>query len=383
MTRCISFVSQSRLEMENGDRLPSASKRFGMSHQFLSTSSLRLLPPPFKAQPSSPSSSDSRSDFPRAPSSSSSSSSFATPAGRSLVELAAAWDALAPRLPAVASAAARSPNSPSADPSSSSSETLGPAAAARVILDALKLAVSRALPRPVLSTRSGQRGDSSSGGGGGGPGPGSGAAGAPAPRPPPAALAASAALGTASRLADLASRGLPLDADAIAAGIVADAAAEGRLSVADAAARLGPGPAALLSDVLSLRNLPRRADCYDDDAAARLREEALACYDGRAAMVEVARRAAAMSVGNSDNGRGNDGTENNPAPPSSFSSSSTLVSPAAARQVAALEALQRYGPLGHALGMGPVAAELEDACFQELFPSSYAETATWLRREAG
>jgi hypothetical protein len=203
------------------------------------------------------------------------------------------------------------------------------------------------------------------------------------PPPPPAALAASAALGTASRLADLASRGLPLDADAIAAGIVADAAADGRLSVADAAARLGPGPAALLQDVLALRSLPRKADCYDDEAAAQLREEALALYDGRAAMVEVARRAAAMSMGNQNNGDRNGNSDSAPAPPSSFSASSTLVSPAAARQIAALESLQLYGPLGHALGMGPVAAELEDACFQELFPSSYAETATWLRREAG
>ena len=259
-----------------------------------------------------------------------------------------------------------------------------------MILDALKLAVSRAPPRPVLPiSGEGTNGSSNSSS--------SSVVGNPttslSPPPPPAALAASAALGTASRLADLASQGLPLDADAIAAGIVADAAAEGRLSVADAAARLGPGPAALLSDVLALRGLPRRADCYDDDAAARLREEALACYDGRAAMVEVARRAAAMSMGNNNNGNRGNGNESgsgstnanssSPAPPSSFSSSSTLVSPAAARQVAALEALQLYGPLGHALGMGPVAAELEDACFQELFPSSYAETATWLRREAG
>jgi hypothetical protein len=34
------------------------------------------------------------------------------------------------------------------------------------------------------------------------------------------------------------------------------------------------------------------------------------------------------------------------------------------RQVAALEALQIYAPMGHALGMGRLAAELEDACFQ-------------------
>ena len=364
--------------------LLSASKLFEMSFQSQKHNllSLRLAPPcsllkkkrqpSFSTDPPAPPTSPS--------SSSSSSSSFATPAGRSLVELAAAWDALAPRLPAVASAAATASSS---SPDSSSSGGPGPAAAARVILDALKLAVSRAPPRPVLPTTPGEQSCSGSI---------SAADGTPAPLssppPPPAALAASAALGTASRLADLASRGLPLDADAIAAGIVADAAADGRLSVADAAARLGPGPAALLQDVLALRSLPRKADCYDDEAAAQLREEALALYDGRAAMVEVARRAAAMSMGNQNNGGEGSGDRNGnsdsaPAPPSSFSASSTLVSPAAARQIAALESLQLYGPLGHALGMGPVAAELEDACFQELFPSSYAETATWLRREAG
>ena len=34
------------------------------------------------------------------------------------------------------------------------------------------------------------------------------------------------------------------------------------------------------------------------------------------------------------------------------------------RQVAALEALQIYAPLGHALGMGRLTAQLEDCCFQ-------------------
>ena len=38
--------------------------------------------------------------------------------------------------------------------------------------------------------------------------------------------------------------------------------------------------------------------------------------------------------------------------------------PRYARQVSALEALQIYAPMGHALGMGHVSTELEDRCFQ-------------------
>ncbi len=34
------------------------------------------------------------------------------------------------------------------------------------------------------------------------------------------------------------------------------------------------------------------------------------------------------------------------------------------RQLLALEALQVYAPLGHALGLGPVCAGMEDLCFQ-------------------
>ena len=55
--------------------------------------------------------------------------------------------------------------------------------------------------------------------------------------------------------------------------------------------------------------------------------------------------------------------------------------PRHAAQGAALEALQIFAPLGHALGMGRVAAELEDRCFQLLFPASYARTAAWLREQ--
>jgi ppGpp synthetase/RelA/SpoT-type nucleotidyltranferase len=215
------------------------------------------------------------------------------------------------------------------------------------VLAALKLAVSRA-PPPARAA----------------PGPTASAdasddASVDALPPPAAAVAASAALGAAARLADLASAGLPLDAASIAAGIVADAAASGALSVADIGAKLGPDVASLTADVLSLRALPRAVDVYDGPASAALRDAALAAVDGRAAMVEVAARAAALLDGGA------------------------RAAPAAARAVASLEALQIFAPLGHALGMGGLANEMEDAAFRDLFPRAYAETERWLRREAG
>lgn len=45
--------------------------------------------------------------------------------------------------------------------------------------------------------------------------------------------------------------------------------------------------------------------------------------------------------------------------------------PLYARQLAALEALQVYAPMGHALGLAAVSAELEDCCFQVGPPPVY------------
>ena len=241
--------------------------------------------------------------------------------GRSLLELASAWDALAPRLPS------RSPED------------------TRIILEALKLAVSRAPPPAVADN------DSAT--------------------PPVAALAASAALGTAARLADLAAYdGLPLDAAAMCAGILADGAAAGRVSMADAAARVGPDAATLLGDVLRVRSLPVGADVYDGATSAWLRDAALERVDRRAAMVEVAARAAGLAEVTRESGGGS-------------TTRPTIPSTAALTSVAALEALQVYAPLGHALGMGRVAAEMEDAAFRILFPRAYTETDAWLASVVG
>ncbi len=88
---------------------------------------------------------------------------------------------------------------------------------------------------------------------------------------------------------------------------------------------------------------------------SELRELCLSFYDVRAVVVEVVSRAVAMNTADRQ--------------------------PVWARQMAALEGLQIYAPLGHALGLGVVSCELEDKCFQVLFPQTYEQTAAWLRQE--
>ena len=71
-----------------------------------------------------------------------------------------------------------------------------------------------------------------------------------------------------------------------------------------------------------------------------LRELCLAFYDMRATVVEVVARAMHLE---------------HPA---------AAAQPQWARQMAALEALQIYSPLGHALGLRSISAAMEDRCFQ-------------------
>ncbi len=88
-----------------------------------------------------------------------------------------------------------------------------------------------------------------------------------------------------------------------------------------------------------MRTLPQRCDVYDDVATGALRELCLNFYDARAIVVEVCRRS--------------DDLSNSLAGAEQWQ-----------RQLAALEALQIFAPMGHALGLASVSAELEDRCFQ-------------------
>lgn len=168
---------------------------------------------------------------------------------------------------------------------------------------------------------------------------------------------ATAPILVATRLADLATCGFPIDHEVIAAAIVAEAADLDLLDARAVEAKLGPGVLALLRDIHRVRTLPSRVELLDDEAASGLRELCLSFYDVRAIVVEVVSRHIALTA-----------------------SADRL--PAWERQIRALEGLQIYAPLGHGLGLSALCCEMEDRCFQELFPKSYACTASWLRTEA-
>jgi (p)ppGpp synthase/HD superfamily hydrolase len=74
-------------------------------------------------------------------------------------------------------------------------------------------------------------------------------------------------LEVAVMLADLACNGLPLDADAIAAGILADGVGEGWVTLNEIDERLGGEVCGLLHDVQRVRNAPQRVDLSNDQAA--------------------------------------------------------------------------------------------------------------------
>jgi GTP pyrophosphokinase len=188
--------------------------------------------------------------------------------------------------------------------------------------------------------------------------------------------AASRALSLASCLAEMAGDGIPLDAGAIAAGILAEAFPQGFPAGMDALEqRVGRTVMSLLADLKKVRRLPSRIELYDDTAAAALRELCIAFYDVRSTAVEVVARLHNLQLGTAElSAVRRSNTSNN--------SSSNAHVDAADLQVSALEALQIYAPLGHALGMGSIASRLEDLCFQVLFPASYEATTLWLHQQA-
>ncbi|MEW5301840.1 MAG: hypothetical protein WDW38_008472 [Sanguina aurantia] len=158
----------------------------------------------------------------------------------------------------------------------------------------------------------------------------------------------------ASSLAELCASGLPLDAEAIAAGIIAEAAGEGLVHSSIISDRLGPNVAMLVHDVLRVRSAPGRVPMYDDGASSAIREWCLAVHDVRASVVEVVSRWNELR----HMGR----------------------LPKHEQQSIAIVALQVHAPLGHALGLGPISAALEDLCFQALFPNSFQQTSHWLHQ---
>eukprot|EP00894_Picocystis_sp_ML_P004852 jgi/Pico_ML_1/55369/g1063.t1 len=146
---------------------------------------------------------------------------------------------------------------------------------------------------------------------------------------------------------------LGLGKETAVAGLLADAVHRGVVSLSEVEEAAGASVAALTHDAARLRALPARGAAHDDDSARALRNFCLAFHDARSIFVALAWRLDLMRH------------------------SASL--PTWRRQQLALETMQIYAPLSHALNAGALRDELEDRAFAVLFPRSYAALAGWMR----
>eukprot|EP00958_Prasinococcus_capsulatus_P017549 scaffold1983_cov376-Prasinococcus_capsulatus_cf.AAC.6 len=116
---------------------------------------------------------------------------------------------------------------------------------------------------------------------------------------------------------------------------------------------MGLGAARRLHDCLRMAAAPARLDSMDEERAAQLRQWALAFLDWQAVLVELAAR---REEARRD----------------------THAMVPYQQQIWALETLTVHAPLAHALGVGALMWELEDAAFRFIFPKSYSSIATYM-----
>lgn len=149
----------------------------------------------------------------------------------------------------------------------------------------------------------------------------------------------------------------PFSTDVIAAAILASAFASHKVFPSKLVTdKMGRDVAHLGNDIFKVSKLPSRINVYDDDAAAAARELCLAFYDIKAIIVEVLNRLLQLETILAESDTKHD----------------------ALNQCLALEALQLYAPLGHALGLNQESLALENLSLKFLFPTSYQQTCDWL-----
>ena len=145
---------------------------------------------------------------------------------------------------------------------------------------------------------------------------------------------------------------LGMDAECLCAGLLREAVVHGTVSLDEIEETLGERVMRLAHDVGRVHDLPKRVHSYDENAAERLRSFYLSFHDVRAIVIELACRLDALR--NAD-----------------------ALKPME-RTTVALETMQIYAPMAHALNTGSLCAELEDLAFKILFPNSYASLEKWL-----
>lgn len=145
-----------------------------------------------------------------------------------------------------------------------------------------------------------------------------------------------------------------MDAEVIAAGLLREVVEAGYLNIADVEKVLGNEVGVLLKDCSRVKQMPSLLETLDEASVNAVRQYCLAFHDVRAVVVEVAARLDTMRF--------------------------VQVLPKYRQQILALETMQIYAPLAHAMGTGKISHELEDLGFGVLFPDSYSYIGSWLKQ---
>ena len=145
-----------------------------------------------------------------------------------------------------------------------------------------------------------------------------------------------------------------MDAEVIAAGLLREIVETGYLIISEVEKVLGDEVGVLLKDCSRVKHMPSLLETLDDASVKAMRQYCLAFHDVLAVVVEVAARLDTMRY--------------------------VQVLPKYRQQILALETMQIYAPLAHAMGTGKISHELEDLGFRVLFPDSYSYIGSWLKQ---
>jgi GTP pyrophosphokinase len=132
-----------------------------------------------------------------------------------------------------------------------------------------------------------------------------------------------------------------MDAEVIAAGLLREVVETGYLNISEVEKVLGNEVGVLLKDCSRVKYIPSLLETLDDASVKAVRQYCLAFHDVRAVVVEVAARLDTMRY--------------------------VQVLPKYRQQILALETMQIYAPLAHAMGTGKISHELEDLVLRVLF----------------
>ncbi|KAJ9537036.1 hypothetical protein OSB04_029769 [Centaurea solstitialis] len=158
----------------------------------------------------------------------------------------------------------------------------------------------------------------------------------------------SRAISIALLLADL-----QMDAEVISAGILREVLEAGAITMYHVKDRIGISTAHLLHESFRVKHIASKVDTYDDESVAALRKFCLTYYDVRALILDLALKLDMMKH--------------------------LEYLPRYQQMKISLEVMKIHAPLAHAVGTNSLSLELEDLCFQYLFPYSYLYVNTWLR----